>query len=102
MAHLLHPTLKQITLVGVLDALADPLRLRIVKYLLENEGNTNCRNSAKCSISKSTLSNHFRILREAGVVRTTKRGVENLNTVRVEDLETKFPGLLKAVLANVD
>lgn len=101
MATFVHPTLKQITLPGVLSALADPIRLLIVKTLLEQDGCLNCRKSARCTISKSTLSNHFRILREAGLVRTAKKGVENLNTVRVDDIEAKFPGLLASILGHV-
>ena len=102
MATFIHPTRQQITLSGVLAALADPLRLLIVKTLLEQDGCLSCRKSAGCTISKSTLSNHFRILREAGLVRTTKKGVENLNTVRVADLDARFPGLLDSVLHHVD
>ncbi len=49
-------------------------------------------------MAKSTLSHHFRILRDAGLIRTTKRGVENLNSVRWEDVEERFPGLLKTIL----
>jgi DNA-binding transcriptional ArsR family regulator len=102
MTQFVHPTLKQITLPGVLGALADPTRLLIVKTLLEQDGCLSCCKSVKCSMPKSTISHHFRILREAGLVRTTKKGVENLNTVRVDDINGKFPGLLDSVLNHVD
>jgi DNA-binding transcriptional ArsR family regulator len=47
---------------------------------------------------KSTLSHHFRVLRDAGLIRTTKQGVENLNSVRWDDVNKRFPGLLKAIM----
>lgn len=98
-----HPSLKQITLSGVLGALADPIRQLIVKTLLEEGDRLSCCKSVKCrKIAKSTISNHFRILREAGIIHTSKQGVENLNTVRADDLETKFPGLLTTILKYVE
>lgn len=102
MAEFVHPTRKQITLPKVLAALADPVRLLIVKALLD-EDCLSCCKSVKCNkIAKSTLSNHFRILREAGIIHTSKKGVENLNTVRVDDLDAKFPGLLEFILRFVE
>jgi len=94
-----HPSKDDITLEGVLAALADPTRLLIVRALLDQD-NQSCCSAASCctEIAKSTLSNHFRILREAGIVRTTKKGVENLNTVRTAELNERFPGLLKTVM----
>jgi len=49
-------------------------------------------------MAKSTLSHHFRVLRDAGLIRTTKQGVENLNRVRWDEVNARFPGLLKAIL----
>jgi DNA-binding transcriptional ArsR family regulator len=49
-------------------------------------------------MAKSRLSNHFRVLREAGLIRTTKKGVEHQNTVREADINARFPGLLKSIL----
>jgi DNA-binding transcriptional ArsR family regulator len=54
------------------------------------------------SIAKSTLSNHFRILRESGMIYSRKEGTQFLNTLRSADLEARFPGLLDAVLHNVE
>jgi DNA-binding transcriptional ArsR family regulator len=98
MVHLIHPAKDDITLEGVLAALADPVRLLIVKALLEQENQSCCRAASCTEIAKSTLSHHFRVLREAGIIRTTKKGVENLNTVRSADLNARFPGLLKTVI----
>ena len=62
-----------------------------------------CSEATPCpDMAKSTLSNHFRILREAGMIRTIKKGVENRNTLRADDINAKFPGLLKLILKLAD
>ena len=100
MARFVHPAKEDISLAGVLGALSDPMRLRIVSKLLERrDGGVSCAGAAPCAdMAKSTLSHHFRILREAGLIRTTKQGVENRNCVRWDDVNERFPGLLKAIL----
>jgi DNA-binding transcriptional ArsR family regulator len=100
MTRFVHPAAGDITLAGVLGALSDPMRLKILKKLLERrERSLSCSNAAPCAgMAKSTLSHHFRILREAGLIRTTKHGVENLNSVRWDDVNERFPGLLKTIL----
>lgn len=99
MAEFFHPSRDDITLTGVLGALGDHTRLAIVRRLALAEQGLNCSRAAVCpDVPKSTLSNHFRVLREAGVVRMVKRGVENINTVRREDLDARFPGLLDRIL----
>ena len=74
MVQFVHPSRQDITLAGVLAALADPMRLRIVKSLLVQENDCMSYTEAMpCpGMAKSTLSNHFRILREAGLIQTTK------------------------------
>ena len=58
-----------------------------------------CSAAAPCpEMAKSTLSHHFRVLRDAGLIRTTKEGVENLNGVRWDEVNARFPGLLKAIM----
>lgn len=99
MVNFLHPAKGDIKLSNVLAALADPMRLRIVMGLLAEHGCMSCIQAAPTpDIPKSTLSHHFRILREAGLINTTKRGVENRNSLRLDDIEDRFPGLLKAIL----
>src|SRR5215469_12351341 len=100
MNHFVHPATEDITLAGLLGALSDPMRLRILKKLLDRRGGSlSCSGAAPCpDMAKSTLSHHFRILRDAGLIRTTKEGVENLNSVRWDDVNERFPGLLKAIL----
>ena len=101
MVQFVHPATKDITLSGVLSALADPIRLQIVRGLLQESGCLSCTAAAPCpTIPTSTLSNHFRVLREAGLVQTSKKGVEHQNAVRAADIEERFPGLLMAILAH--
>ena len=99
MVQFVHPAREDITLAGVLAALADPMRLRIVKSLLQREDCMSCKDAAPCpDMAKSTLSNHFRILREAGLIETTKKGVEHRNVVREADINARFPRLLKTIV----
>jgi DNA-binding transcriptional ArsR family regulator len=100
MSRFVHPAKEDITLAGVLGALSDPMRLTILRKLLNKRyGCLSCTDAAPCAeMAKSTLSHHFRILRDAGLIRTTKKGVENLNSVRWDELNERFPGLLTVIL----
>jgi DNA-binding transcriptional ArsR family regulator len=99
MVQFVHPATEDISLAGVLGALADPMRLRIVSSMLKKKDCMSCCEAAPCpDMAKSTLSHHFRALREAGIVRTSKIGVENRNIVRIDDINARFPGLLKQIL----
>jgi DNA-binding transcriptional ArsR family regulator len=103
MVQFVHPPREDIKLAGVLAALADPMRLRIVKNLLERKDCMSCTEAApSAAMAKSTLSNHFRVLREAGLIETSKRGVEHRNIVREADINARFPKLLKTVLGFAD
>lgn len=94
----MHPSVGHITLTGIFAALSDPVRLRIFLSLADRKNCMSCTEASPCgSIAKSTLSHHFRVLREAGLIRTTRQGVENRNTARLEDINARFPGLLKIV-----
>lgn len=99
MSKFVHPSKEDITLPNVLNALGDPVRINIMQKLMRDKGCLSCSEASPCtSIPKSTLSHHFRVLREAGLIRTVKQGVEHQNTVRYEDIENKFPGLLKTIM----
>jgi DNA-binding transcriptional ArsR family regulator len=101
MRPLIHPSIDDITIEGILHALADPVRVAIYVELA-NSGCANiCSNFLQMSdrnIPKSTLSQHFRALREAGLVRSERRGVEMHNTARCVEVEKRFPGLLAAIM----
>ena len=101
MKPLVHPALEDITVEGILHALSDPTRVEIFSRI----ANSGC--SASCStfltvgekaVPKSTLSQHFKLLRDAGLVRSERMGVEMLNKSRCAEIETRFPGLLPAIM----
>jgi len=48
---------------------------------------------------RSSLSRHVQILREAGLIRSARRGAEMVNIARNDEIDTRFPGLLTAILS---
>ena len=98
---LFHPSLEDVTVEGILHALADPVRVAIFADIVSQECSQNCSTFLTVSdrvIPKSTLSEHFRALREAGLIRGERRGVEMHNTSRCAEIEERFPGLLRAIV----
>lgn len=94
-----HPDRDQIRIDGVLSALGNPLRLAVIR-LLDAGGEHNCGSVLNTLgvTSKSTMTHHWRVLRESGVIRQEPSGRENLLTLRREDLDARYPGLLDAIL----
>jgi DNA-binding transcriptional ArsR family regulator len=92
-----HPRREDLELEAVLQALSDPHRLRIVRLLAGAEEPCAC-GSFDLEVTKSTLTHHFRVLREAGVIRQDLAGTSKLNSLRREDLDARFPGLLDTIL----
>ena len=95
-----HPPIEQVSVEQVLYSLSDSVRLSIVRKLVK-EGEASCA-ALDCGKAKSSMSHHFRVLRESGIVQTRSEGVTHLNSVRCKELERRFPGLLKAILAAQD
>lgn len=91
-----HPHLEEVDLTDVLHALSDPVRLQIVRALADCEEQP-C-SAVEASVSKSTLSHHFKVLREAGITHTRANGTHRLVSLRRDDLERRFPGVLTSVL----
>ncbi|MFF5503339.1 ArsR/SmtB family transcription factor [Streptomyces roseolus] len=92
------PATEAIRMVEVLRALADPVRLEIVQRLAAT-GEENCTAiGAELDVHQTTLSHHYRVLREAGVTWTTIQGRSRLVRLRRDDLDALFPGLLDSVL----
>ena len=89
--------MRVIDLATVLHALSDPVRLGIVVDLRASGDERRC-GSFDAPVTKSTLTHHFRVLREAGLISQRQDGTARLSKLRSEDLETRFPGLLDAVL----
>jgi DNA-binding transcriptional ArsR family regulator len=96
MRNLHHPRVEEVTLPDVLHALSDPVRLQIVRALAEREEQS-C-SAVESSVSKSTLSHHFKVLREAGLTHTRVNGTHRYVSLRRDELENRFPGLLRSVL----
>jgi DNA-binding transcriptional ArsR family regulator len=92
-----HPSRRELELSSVLHALSDPARLEIVRRL--TEGDEPSCGTFELGLSKATLSHHFRVLREAGVVRTRPEGRKRLLSLREDDLNDRFPGLLEAIMS---
>ena len=92
------PAVEDIDFVEVLRALADPIRLRIVLRLAD-EYHLCSTEEYGLEIHKSTLSHHFKTLREAGVTSTLVRGRNHGVQLRGDELQTRFPGLLDSVIA---
>lgn len=100
MRPLIHPSVDDITVEGILHALSDPVRAAIYAELAISSGAT-CSNFLKISdrdIPKSTLSQHFRALREAGLIRSERQGVEMRNTTRCAEIDQRFPGLIMTIM----
>jgi DNA-binding transcriptional ArsR family regulator len=97
---LYHPTCEDLQLPAVLHALSDPQRLQIVRELDLDPTPRPC-GSFELGVTKSTCTHHFRVLREAGVITQHALGTSKLTTLRREDLDERFPGLLDAVLGSL-
>ena len=92
-----YPERDELQLVDVLQALGDPVRLQIVRFLDDSDGAIACH-EIPIPVSKSTGSHHLKVLREAGVVKAQVDGTRRYYTLRTDDLEARFPGLLDSVL----
>jgi DNA-binding transcriptional ArsR family regulator len=97
---LAHPDRDELQLTTVMAALSDPVRMRIVAHLasLGQNGERACVSFA-LPVSKSTQSGHFRVLREAGLIRQRDEGTRRMNRLRRDDLDARFPGLIDLVTA---
>jgi DNA-binding transcriptional ArsR family regulator len=94
-----HPARADIRLGPVLHALSDPVRLQVVRFLAGlADGEEAACSAIDLAVTKSTTTHHFRVLREAGLIRQVYRGTAKMSVVRREDLDALFPGLLDTVL----
>ncbi|MEV0189942.1 metalloregulator ArsR/SmtB family transcription factor [Kitasatospora purpeofusca] len=94
---LTHPATEEIDLLDVLHALADPTRMTIVR-VLRAEAERAC-GTFPVDVAPSTLSHHFKVLRESGVITQREEANRRFSALRAADLEHRFPGLLDTVLA---
>ena len=93
------PSRAAMKLTDVLHALSDDIRLDMVRQVAR-VGEKAC-GTFGVDVPKSSLSHHFRVLRESGVLTIRREGKELLNSIRVEDLDARFPGLLRAVVGAI-
>ncbi|GAT33987.1 DNA-binding transcriptional regulator, ArsR family [Terrimicrobium sacchariphilum] len=89
-----HPELDSVDIANVLQALADPCRLQIVRHLLESPEQEFACNEFPIEGAKATRSHHFQILRGAGIIRTRVDGTKCMTSLRREELDQRFPGLV--------
>jgi DNA-binding transcriptional ArsR family regulator len=101
MRPLFHPSVEDVTVEAILHALSDPVRVAILAKLTGSQCSHVCSDFLKVSeksIPKSTLSQHFKALREAGLIRGERKGVEMHNTSRCSEIDKRFPGLIAAIV----
>jgi len=100
MKPLFHPSIDDLSVESILHALSDPVRVAIFASIADSHSAQNCSNFLKIeekAIPKSTLSQHFKALREAGLIRSERHGVEMRNTSRCTEIDKRFPGLIAAI-----
>ena len=101
MRPLFHPSIEDVTVEAILHALSDPVRVAIFAQIVGAGCPQACShflNISEKTVPKSTLSQHFKALREAGLIRGERRGVEMRNTSRCSEIEQRFPGLVAAIV----
>ena len=101
MRPLFHPSIDDIRLEAILHALSDPVRVEIFAEIAGAVCAQTCSAFASVNdrvIPKSSLSQHFKVLREAGLIRSERQGVEMHNTSRCEEVQARFPGLIQAII----
>jgi DNA-binding transcriptional ArsR family regulator len=101
MRPLFHPSVEDVTVEAILHALSDPVRVAIFAQIVASECSQNCSNFLNMrekTIPKSTLSQHFKALRDAGLIRGERRGIEMHNTSRCREIDKRFPGLIAAIV----
>jgi DNA-binding transcriptional ArsR family regulator len=101
MRPLFHPSIEDVTVEAILHALSDPVRVAIFIQIAGSDCSRTCSNFLNITekaIPKSTLSQHFKALREAGLIRGERRGTEMHNTTRCLEIEKRFPGLIAAIV----
>jgi DNA-binding transcriptional ArsR family regulator len=89
------PNLKKMPISSIFDALSDPARIEIILTLL-NEKELSC-GQCKTDLSKSTMSHHFKVLREAGLIQKREEGKMHFISLRIEEIEERIPGLIKVL-----
>ncbi len=98
MRALKHPEASEFVLERVLYALSDPVRMEIIRRL-DGMAEATC-SELDGGRPKSSVSHHFWVLRDAGLMRTRTVGTTHMNSLRKDELERRFPGLLDSILSH--
>ena len=101
MRPLFHPSIQDVTVEAILHALSDPVRVAIFADIAGSNCSQTCSSFLHISdrdIPKSTLSQHFKVLRDAGLIHSERHGVEMRNTSRCAEIDQRFPGLIQAIV----
>jgi DNA-binding transcriptional ArsR family regulator len=102
MTRFIHPNLNDVPLASVLHALSEPARLEIVRALDQDQSAKGeglaCNCAAPEGLPRATVSNHFTVLRGAGLIEARKQGTKVIHRLRRAELDARFPGLLDAIL----
>lgn len=101
MRPLFHPSPEEVSVEAILHALSDPVRASIFMEIAAGGCARTCsafNQVGERAVAKSTLSHHFKVLREAGLIRSERKGVEMQNTSRCKELDDRFPGLIAAIV----
>ena len=94
-----HPATGDLDLATILRIVGDPLRLQLVRELAAPGAEPTCGQiSESMGLPTSTCSYHLRLLREAGLTRTRPAGTERRISLRRDDLEQRFPGLVEVLV----
>jgi len=102
---LFHPSIENVSVEAILHALADPVRVALFARIVGSKSAQSCSalmTVTAIAVPKSTVSQHFKVLREAGLIRSERRGVEMQNAPRCAEIESRFPGLIAAVMSAYD
>jgi DNA-binding transcriptional ArsR family regulator len=94
------PDKSEFDLIQILRALGDPIRLNIVTALADGEPHPRSEGVRRADVTKSTMSHHFKVLREAGLTRTIVDGRNQSCQLRRAELDERFPGLIEALIRN--
>jgi DNA-binding transcriptional ArsR family regulator len=101
MRPLFHPSIEDVTVETILHTLSDPVRASIYMDIAASDCPQVCSSFLRVSekdIPKSTLSQHFKALRDAGLIRGERRGVEMHNVSRCDEINKRFPGLIPSII----
>lgn len=88
---------KIVSLETIMKALGDPVRMSAVRQLLQVSGEEKACGTFDYQVTKATFSHHLKILEEAGVIQRREEGTRKMISIKSEELQKKFPGLIKLI-----